>query len=143
MKCKLLIVDDEKEIRNMLYNHFDFMGYQIKTSENGEKALSLMEKEKFDIVISDIMMPKMDGIDLLRSVKKNYPMVHFIVISGYVTLENALACMRHGADTFIFKPIKDMSELENAVKNAEKSLDMWKNKFRELNRMKPDQKKDV
>ena len=96
-----------------------------------------MGRCRVDVVISDIRMPEMDGVALLREVRRQYPMVRVIMITGYVTLENALACMRNQADTCIFKPIQDMTELEQAVETAMEALARWNRKFRELQGMKP------
>lgn len=137
MNGRLLIVDDEKEIREMLQRHFRLLGYNVLTAANGEDALLLLDKRLIDVVVSDIRMPVMDGVSLLREIRRQYPMIHVIMITGYVTLENALACMRNQADTCIFKPLEDMVELEDAVEKALKSLDRWKQKFRELQGMKP------
>lgn len=142
MDNKILIVDDEKEIREMLSRHFEILGYETRTAENGLAALQLMSQEYVDVVISDIQMPVVDGVDFLRQVRKEYPMVRVIMITGYVTLENALACMRLGADTCIFKPFKSLNELEDAVEKAVLVLDHWKKKFRELQGMKPAESKE-
>ncbi len=137
MSKKILIVDDEEEIREMLARHFEILGYETRTAENGLSALQLMAKEYVDITISDIQMPELNGVDFLRQVRREYPMVRVIMITGYVTLENALACMRLGADTCIFKPFRSMAELENAVQKAVFTLEHWEQKFRELKGMKP------
>jgi CheY-like chemotaxis protein len=137
MAGSLLIVDDEKEICEMLSRNFRMLGYSVKTASNGIEALDLLAKAPVDVVISDIMMPKMDGVSLLREVRSQYPMTHVVMITGYVTLENALACMRLQADTCVFKPLHDLTELESAVSDALKALDLWKHKFHELQGMKP------
>ncbi|MFH0920626.1 MAG: response regulator [Fibrobacterota bacterium] len=138
MKGRLLIVDDEKDIREMLSDHFGFLGYEVDLAANGKDALEKMSTNKYEIVISDIIMPEMDGIDLLRNIKQQYPMTHVIMITGYVTLDNALACMRHGADTCIFKPLQDLKELEKAIKSALSSLETWHQKLKQLKGMKND-----
>jgi DNA-binding NtrC family response regulator len=97
----------------------------------------VMERHRIDVVVSDICMPEMDGVALLREVRRQYPMVRVIMITGYVTLENALACMRNQADTCVFKPLQDMGELEQAVESAMESLSRWNRKFRELQGMRP------
>ena len=137
MKRKLLIVDDEVEITEMLCRHFRLTGYSVLGAKNGLEALSIMSEKYVDVLISDIIMPKMNGVDLLREVRKQYPMVRVIMITGYVTLENALACMRLGAETCVFKPFNSLTELETAVGNAIAILDHWNNKFRELQGLKP------
>jgi CheY-like chemotaxis protein len=132
MKKHLLVVDDEQEIRDMLSRQFRFLGYSVLTAGNGREALALMENTPVEIVISDIRMPVMDGIDLLRVIHRDYPMTHVIMLTGYVTQENILSCMRHGADTCIFKPIEDMEEIKNAVARAEEALNTWMRKIHEL-----------
>lgn len=139
MDTRLLIVDDEEHIRNSLARHFRFQGYEVDTADNGLTALEHMAKASYQVVISDIMMPKMNGIDMLKRIRKEYPMTRVIMITGYVTLENALACLRYNADTCIFKPIEDLSELNAAVEKALGFLDHWKQKLSELKNMKTDE----
>lgn len=136
-KQTLLIVDDEEEIREALSRHFRFLGYEVMTASNGVEALEILAQEIVSIVISDIMMPIMDGVELLRVVRKEYPMVRLIIITGYVTQENVLACMRHDADTCIFKPWPDMTELEEAVHAAFERINLWRRKLHILLDMKP------
>lgn len=137
LKHNILVVDDEKNICDLLQRHLKFLGYNVDTAENGKAALNLMENKKYSVVISDITMPVMNGIDLLRNIKKEYPMTHVIMITGYVTIENVLACMRHGADTCVFKPLEVLKELEDAVNYAIFQLNRWENKLLILLRMKP------
>jgi CheY-like chemotaxis protein len=82
------------------------------------------------------MMPEMNGIELLCRIRAEYPMTRVIMITGYVTLENALACLRNNADTCIFKPLSDLEELDTAVAAAVAYLDNWKRKLAELRGMK-------
>ncbi len=130
-------MDDEIEICNMLSRHFRYIGYEVDTASNGVEALEKLAVSSFQVVISDIVMPKMDGVELLRAIKKQYPMIHIVMITGYVTLENAFSCLRHGADTCVFKPLEDMSELENAVASAIKALKQWQEKLKMLKAMNP------
>ncbi|MCI5064832.1 response regulator [bacterium] len=125
MKIQLLVVDDEEEIREMLARHFRYLGYSVDTAENGQDALSKLEETKTDIVISDIMMPVMDGPDLCRKIRKDFSMTRVIMITGNVTLSNALTCLRLGADHCVFKPLEDLSELEVAVKRSEETILRW------------------
>ncbi len=133
----LLIVDDEEEIRTALSRHFRYQGYETLTASNGREALDILAEQRVGVIISDIVMPVMSGVDLLRVVRKDYPMVRVIMITGYVTQENVLACMRHDAETCIFKPWPDMSEIEKAVKAAFDRIMTWKSKLRALIQMKP------
>lgn len=137
MKAKILIVDDEIEICEMLSRHFRYVGYDVDTAFNGIEAMEKLAENSFQVVISDIVMPKMNGVELLRAVKKQYPMIHIVMITGYVTLENALSCMRLGADTCVFKPLEDLTELEDAVAGAVNVLKQWQEKLKMLKAMNP------
>ena len=137
MKARLLIADDEIEICEMLSRHFRYLGFHVDTASDGIEALEKLAKARTEVVISDIVMPQMDGVELLRTIRQQYPMIHTIMITGYVTLENALACMRHGADTCVFKPLEDLTELEEAVEFAVGRLKRWQEKLRMLQTMNP------
>lgn len=138
MKVKILVVDDEIEICQMLSRHFSYIGYEVDSASNGFEAMEKLAESSVQVVISDIVMPKMDGVKLLRAIKNHYPMIHTIMITGYVTLDNALSCMRLGADTCVFKPFEDLTELEDAVANAVKALKQWKKKLKMLKTMNPE-----
>ncbi|MBN1676864.1 MAG: response regulator [Kiritimatiellae bacterium] len=138
MSYRILVVDDEEEIRKALSRHFRYKGYEVETACDGRQALATLADAKVDVLISDIVMPGMSGVDLMRAVRREYPMVRVIMITGYINQENVLACMRHGAETCIFKPWTDMKELEQAVRKALRSLKIWKKKLRQLIDMKPD-----
>lgn len=137
MNAQLLVVDDEEEIREALSRHFRFLGYDVTTVCNGQEALDLLAVKRVDVVISDIVMPVMNGVDLLRIIRKEYPMVRVVIITGYVTQENVMACMRHDAETCVFKPWTDMKEIEEAVAHAVERTHIWKQKLRKLLDMKP------
>ncbi len=136
MGARLLIVDDEEEIREMLSRHFRFIGFEVDLAINGVNALEILATKRIDIVISDIMMPEMDGVTLLQEIRIHYPMVRIIMITGYVTLENALACMRNGAETLVFKPLIELSELDEAVYRTLEILKVWQQKLQDLRGMK-------
>ncbi|MGL1903263.1 MAG: response regulator [Fibrobacterales bacterium] len=129
---RILIVDDEIEICEMLERNFKMLGHTVNYAQNGKEALELLAISPYDIVISDIIMPIMDGIMLLKEIRNTYPMTKVIMITGYVTLENALECMKKQAETCIFKPLNNLSELEEAVNQALRNLIRWNQKFREL-----------
>tara|TARA_R110001592_G_scaffold105903_3_gene297711 strand:- start:297 stop:719 length:423 start_codon:yes stop_codon:yes gene_type:complete len=137
MKVKLLIVDDEPEIREMVQRHFRFLGFEVDVAEHGAQALQVMGEARYDIVISDIMMPVMNGTEMLREIRRQYPMTHVIMMTGYVTMDNALTCMRLGADTLIFKPLEELGQLEQAVADAVKHIGHWLDLLKQLQSMKP------
>jgi len=137
VKVRILIVDDEVEICEMLSRHFRYIGYDVETANDGRQAMEKLAESIFQVVISDIVMPKMDGVELLRTIGKQFPMIHVVMITGYVTLDNALSCMRLGADTCVFKPLEDLTELEDAVTNAVSALKLWQEKLKMLRTMNP------
>jgi len=137
MKAQILVVDDEKQIRDMLSRHFRYLGYAVSTAEDGCAALKHLESNKVDILITDIMMPNMDGIELTTRVRAEYPLVRMIVVTGYVTLTNALATMQNGADALIPKPLEDMAPLEHAVARSAEILQGWVDQLAILTRGKP------
>ena len=137
MSAKLLIVDDEVEIRDMLSRHFQYLGFQVETACDGIEAIEKLAQARTEVIISDIVMPRMNGVELLRIVRQQYPMIHSIMVTGYVTLDNALSCMRLGADTCVFKPLEDLTELENAIDVAVSRLRRWQEKLKILQTMNP------
>jgi CheY-like chemotaxis protein len=82
------------------------------------------------------MMPEMNGVELLRNLRDDYPMIRPIMMTGFVTLENALACIRYGADACIFKPLEDLSLLDNAVQEAAAKTQYWMKILKELRTLK-------
>jgi two-component system response regulator YesN len=125
----LLIVDDETEIREGLLS-FDFhlLGIgRVKTCENGLSALEALENEPFDLIISDIRMPFLDGLALSQQVSKKYPQVKIIILSGYSDFEYARTCMSYGVVTYLLKPV-DFTELQEALAKTVQLLDSEKAK---------------
>lgn len=137
MSFKLLIVDDEKEIRDSLALRYQLKGYETFIAKNGVEALNILSEKKINIVISDIMMPVMNGVKLMREIRYEYPMIKVVMITGYVTLENALACYRYGAHNVVFKPLQDLSELDNSIEEIKNYLIRWQKKLSTLVDMKP------
>jgi two-component system response regulator HydG len=125
MKTQLLVVDDEVEIRELLRRHFRYAGHEVETASNGLEALERLEHVRTDVIISDIQMPGMDGVELLRRVRQEYPMTRTIMITGYVSQSSILSCMRLGAETCIFKPIESLEELDAAVGQAVQTIRRW------------------
>jgi len=95
-KASILIVDDELEIRDALSRHFRLRGDDVVTANDVDAAEKALATRWFDVVVSDILMPGRSGTDLLSVLGEEYPMTHAIMITGYVTVENAMCCMRRG-----------------------------------------------
>lgn len=116
---KILIIEDEAAIRRVLSNILseENSAYQVQQAEDGAKGLEALTKEDFDLVLCDIKMPKMDGIEVLEAAKKTKPETPFIMISGHGDLDTAVSAMRLGAFDYISKP-PDLNRLLTTVKNA-------------------------
>jgi len=132
MKIRLIVVDDEKDITDLLVRHFAFKGYDIVGVNDPRQALAMIEEENFNIVISDIVMPIMDGLELLRRIKNYNGGIQVIMITGYVTMHNILTAMRRGAETVFFKPLNNLDRLEEAIGQCISRIEMWQNILREL-----------
>lgn len=132
MEFKIMVVDDEPMICKLLDRYFTSRGYEVLTAGNGHEAVRCLSETNVDVVVTDLVMPKMNGIELLQWLKVNAPMVHSIALTGHATLEGALDCMSLGADTIVFKPLEQLSELGEAVKIAEERKRRWQDKLDEL-----------
>jgi len=103
-KAKVLVVDDEALVRESLRDWLTESGYEVFTAENGSQALELIEKERLGIVLADLVMPGMDGIELMKRAKETYPNVAVIIITAYGSIATAIAAMKEGAYDYIEKP---------------------------------------
>jgi anti-anti-sigma factor len=118
---KILVVDDEKSTLGMFHLFLSAYGYTVLTAENGTEGLQLFEKEKPPIVITDIKMPGVDGIELLRRIKEMDEMTEVIMITGHGDMELAVKALDLNATDFINKPIQRPA-LDAALKRAEYRL---------------------
>lgn len=117
MKKKLLLVDDEKDIRDVLSVSLSDIGYDIFEAENGEEAMRLFHEVQPSIVLTDIKMPSMDGIELLQKVKQEDPDVEVIMITGHGDMDLAVKSLKFEAIDFISKPIS-VHALETSLQKA-------------------------
>lgn len=116
---KILIIEDEAAIRRVLAKIIinENKNYQVEDAEDGLIGFSMIEKTDYDLVLCDIKMPKMDGVEVLEKAQKIKPEIPFIMISGHGELETAVETMRLGAFDYISKP-PDLNRLLNAIRNA-------------------------
>lgn len=112
---KILIVDDEEHFLLLLSNILIEEGYVVKAADRGERALQILENFNADMVITDLKMPDMDGIQLMNIARTKYPDADFIVITAFATVERAVDAMKKGAVDYITKPLKDLDELRITV----------------------------
>jgi signal transduction histidine kinase len=98
-------VEDEEIIRLMFQQTFESWGFKVDVAENGKDALEMCHQKKYQIVVTDLNMPVMDGMELLKRLKSKWPNIEVIVITGYATIESAIEAMKLGAYDFILKPV--------------------------------------
>jgi two-component system response regulator PilR (NtrC family) len=113
----ILIVDDEQGMRQLLSLVFGRAGHQVRAAESGAKALEMLRREPADLIISDVKMPDMNGIELLRAVREFLPEVAVVMMTAYATVDTAREAFKLGADDFIQKPF-DVDELKLIVEKA-------------------------
>ena len=113
----ILVVDDEEIARDNLEYILRKEGYEISTAANGLEALNLLKARNIDLILTDLKMEKMDGIQLLESVKQVAPFTEIIMITGFATLESAVEAMKHGAFHYVAKPFK-LDEVRRVVHEA-------------------------
>ncbi|MCG8451773.1 MAG: sigma-54 dependent transcriptional regulator [Spirochaetales bacterium] len=117
MQFRLLVVDDEKNIRSGLAKALEMDGYEVYQAEDGQEALKVMLKAEIDLIIADLRMPKLSGEELLKRVTSSYPTVPVIILTGHGTVDNAVQAMRDGAYDFLTKPV-NLDRLGLLVKRA-------------------------
>ncbi len=123
MKSRILVVDDEESIREFLEIMLKKEGYEVTTAEDGLKAKEILSKKSFDMVISDMQMPNVTGIELLKYVKDSYPDVVFMMITAFGTTETAVEAMKMGAYDYVTKPFK-IDEVRLNIHNALRSKNL-------------------
>ena len=112
---KLLVVDDESEICEFLKSFFEERNYNVVTANSGEQALDRLKSDKPQVVLLDIKMPGMDGVQTLREIKAKHPRVKVIMVTAIETRDKIEECLRLGADNYITKPLS-LEYLENDVR---------------------------
>ncbi len=123
MKSRILVVDDEDSIREFLEIMLKKEGYEVTTAEDGLRAKEILVKKSFDMVISDMQMPHMTGIELLKHVKESYPDLVFMMITAFGTTETAVDAMKMGAYDYVTKPFK-IDEVRLNISNALRSKNL-------------------
>ena len=108
-KYKLLVVDDEESLRTILRDELSHRNYIVKDAENGQTALAILKKEKQDIVLLDVRMPEMDGLELLRLIRKDNLARKVVMLTGVDELKIARESLQSGADDFMTKPFQFQS----------------------------------
>ncbi len=116
---RVLVVDDEEAYRSLMAGHLERKGFEVEKASDGKQALARLQESSFDVLVTDLMMPKMSGLDLLRQAKKLDPWLEVIVITASGHVGNAVSAMREdGAYDYLLKPLETIGELSLAVGRA-------------------------
>ena len=114
---RVLVIDDEQDMREMLALVLETRGFEVETAESGPAAIAAVERRRFDVALTDLRMPGMDGIETLAALKKRDPALQIIIATGYASDETAGVCMQRGAYDFIRKPF-DLRDLQALLDRA-------------------------
>lgn len=131
---KILIVDDDKKLLSVLKTIFSEEGHEIITCSDGLYAIETCHKQVFDLIITDLMMPGANGIEVLKEARKIHPETLVILITGYASLETAVQAIRDGAYDYITKPFK-LEEIKIVVRNAGEKIHLIRENRRLLQKL--------
>ena len=122
-KISILIVDDEESVRDSLYNWFIEDGYRVERAEDAKKALSILETDAMDIILADIKMLGMDGLEMLRRIKSIRKESIVIMMTAFATVDTAVQALKDGAFDYVTKPF-DPDDLSHLIRNASKQISL-------------------
>src|SRR4030042_6307741 len=103
---RLLVVDDEPSVRDSLQGILEQEGQQVSTAGSGEEALALLSEHSFDLILLDLKMPGIDGLEVMKGAKRPAPDTVVIMLTAYGTLDSAIGALRHGAHDYLLKPCR-------------------------------------
>lgn len=110
MPVRLLLIDDEQGFVETMAKRLDKRGHEVATALSGQEGLDVLAERTIDVVILDVKMPGMDGIETLKRIKADHPLVEVVMLTGHATIESAIEGMKHGAFDYLMKPC-EMDEL--------------------------------
>jgi two-component system response regulator RegA len=124
MKPAILLVDDDADFLKILSQRFEARGLKADTVDNGEEALEKVKGKNYNIVILDLIMPGMGGMEVLRNIKKNYPNMPVIILTGQGTTEDAVHAMKEGAMDYMEKPADIETLVQKTLEARHKRLSL-------------------
>ena len=126
MQGRVLIVDDEVEILRSLSRYLRLEGFEVDTCEDPRDALQRVRTEHYPVLLCDIMMPGMSGIDLLQEVLKVRPLTNVIMMTAYTSMDKVVACLGQGARDYLVKPFDDLESVGSRVREAAERVGRWR-----------------
>ena len=113
----ILVVDDEEALRTVLSSELSSEGYLVDNASDGDEAITILQNKPFDLVLLDIKMPRVDGFEVLKFIKKNSPAIKVIMLTAFADLKNAIESKKLGAEDFISKPY-DLVDLLTTIERV-------------------------
>ena len=117
-QARILVVDDERTLRDIVSRALRKLGHRLVTASNGEEALALLAEQAFDLVLTDLKMPKMGGLALIEWLRKEHAELPIIIMTGYADLESAREALRLCVSDYLVKPFESLAEVQAAVQRA-------------------------
>ena len=111
---RIMVIDDENIVGRMIKTNFEYDGYMVETFLDAKPALTRLKEEKFDLVITDLKMKDIDGMEVLRTIKKDFPEVKVIMITAFASMDASIEAFREHVDDFFPKPVK-ITDLKDCV----------------------------
>ena len=127
-ELSVLVVDDDENIRLVLSRALEKEGYRISTAKSGEEALSVLQRSFFHVVITDIMMGEMNGVELMREIKEMNSMMQIFIMTAHSTLPHVIQCMKGGACDYFEKPLQ-LQDVLNSLAEAARRTSRWKDLY--------------
>ena len=140
MKARLLVIDDEAMVRDSMVAYLEDSGYQVEAVDSGLSGLAVLEQQQIDLILCDLRMPNLDGLDVLQQVKERAENIPVIVVSGAGVMDDVVQALRLGASDYLVKPILDMAVLEHSVQRnlalvaLEKQNQQYRDHLESINR---------
>jgi DNA-binding NtrC family response regulator len=125
-RARILVVDDDESIRKTLAAILEDKGYDVDTAENGKEAIKKSHAEFYNLALIDIRLPDMEGVKLLTAMKETTPKMVKIIITGYPSLQNAIAAVNKSADAYIIKPLNIDTVLDTIKEQLKKQQEAKK-----------------
>jgi DNA-binding NtrC family response regulator len=114
----ILVVDDDEMVLEVLNRQLKQLGYEVSTASDGQEAWEMVQKKNFEVIITDLEMPKMTGQELIEKVKNHSPATVVIVLTGFGSLDSARESIHAGCDEFLLKPLEDVKLINLVVKRC-------------------------
>ena len=130
-ELSILVVDDDENIRMVLHQSLEKEGYHVSTAKNAEEALNTLQRSFFHVVITDIMMGEMSGVELLQQIKEMNSLMQIFVMTSHSTLPHVIQCMQGGAYDFFEKPLK-IEDILISLGEASRRAARWSTLYRRL-----------